>query len=182
MSENLQTECYRNGDIIPQVTDPSEWVSLNTGAWCYYNNDREIGRTYGKLYNWYAFNDPRGLAPAGWELPTENEIGTLMQYLGGYLIAGGKIKESGLSHWNDPNFNATNESGFNALPAGWRSHTGSFGQLHESASWWIAYNFYEGSEGGHASVFYDREIFHISSNSKILGFSVRCIRKLEAIK
>jgi uncharacterized protein (TIGR02145 family) len=83
MRENLDVVTYRNGDIIPQVTDPSLWSSLTTGAWCYYNNDANNGGIYGKLYNWYAVNDPRGLAPEGWHVPTDEEWETLTNKLGG---------------------------------------------------------------------------------------------------
>jgi uncharacterized protein (TIGR02145 family) len=73
MTKNLDVDRYRNGDIIPEVKDSIAWANLKTGAWCYYNNDPELGKIYGKLYNWYAVNDPRGLAPAGYHIPTDAE-------------------------------------------------------------------------------------------------------------
>lgn len=118
MAENLNTSHYLNGDSIPQVQDKAEWVALTTGAWCYYQNDAENGKTYGKLYNWYAVNDPRGLAPEGWHIPTDAEWIALIDYLGGTNVAGGKMKQIGTVHWISPNLGATNESGFSALPGG----------------------------------------------------------------
>jgi len=92
---NLDVTTYRNGDVIPQVTDPTAWNNLTTGAWCYYENSSSLGCTYNKLYNWYAVNDPRGLAPVGYHVPTEAEYETLRQFLGGTNVAGGKLKSTG---------------------------------------------------------------------------------------
>lgn len=133
---NLNVETYQNGDAIPQVQDPTEWPNLTTGAWCYYNNDPLNGCTYGKMYNWYAINDPRGLAPTGYHIPSETEVLTLQSYLGGQLVAGGKMKETGLLHWNSPNTGATNSSGFTAL-AGGSLVNGQFGGTGISAPFWM---------------------------------------------
>lgn len=119
MDKNLDVTTYRNGDPIPYVTDQTEWSALTTGAWCYYNNDPSMNATYGKLYNWYAVNDPRGLAPVGWHVPTDAEWDTLQTCLGGATVAGGKMKVTGTTTWASPN-NATNSSGFAALPGGIR--------------------------------------------------------------
>jgi hypothetical protein len=91
MAKNLDVAFYRNGDPIPQVTDATSWAALTTGAWCYYYNDPIQGTKYGKLYNWYAVNDLRGLAPQGWHIPNEAELFTLETTLGGSLLAGGKM-------------------------------------------------------------------------------------------
>ena len=91
-SSNLNVEIYRNGDVIPQVKDEKAWKELTTGAWCYYNNDPSNGTKYGKLYNWYAVNDPRGLAPKGYHIPTDAEWSTLIDYLGGEDLAVSKMK------------------------------------------------------------------------------------------
>jgi uncharacterized protein (TIGR02145 family) len=101
MQSNLNVSHYRNGDVIPQVTDPTAWSSLTTGAWCYYNNDTANGTVYGKLYNWYAVNDPRGLSPQGWHVPTDAEWTNLTSCLGGESLAGGKMKATTL--WDSPN-------------------------------------------------------------------------------
>ncbi len=114
---NLNVSKYRNGDIIPQVTDPTLWTNLTTGAWCYYANTTANGTTYGKLYNWYAVNDPRGLAPVGFHVPSNAEWDTLRACLGGDALAGGAMKEAGNAHWI-ANTDATNSSGFTGLPGG----------------------------------------------------------------
>ena len=121
---NLNVSKYRNGDFIPQVTDPTAWANLTTGAWCYYNDDPANGAVYGKLYNWHAVNDPRGLAPQGWHIPSDIELTTLTNCLGGESIAGGQMKESGFAHWLSPNTDATNSSGFTGLPGGSRGTMG----------------------------------------------------------
>src|SRR5690606_33259564 len=109
-------------DVIPQVTDPTIWGNLTTGAWCYYNNDPANEIIYGKLYNWYAVNDPRGLAPVGWHIPSDSEWTILTDYLGGFEVAGGKMKETGTTHWANPNIGADNSSGFTGLPGGYRAY------------------------------------------------------------
>jgi uncharacterized protein (TIGR02145 family) len=103
MLKNLVVTTYRDGTPIPEVTDPTEWDLLTTGAWCYYNNDPANGTVYGKLYNWYAVTDPRGLPPNGWHIPTDEEWVTLETCLGGVSVAGGKMKEMGTAHWLSPN-------------------------------------------------------------------------------
>lgn len=139
MAKNMDVARYRNGDIIPQVTDPTEWANLATGAWCWYNNDSANGAIYGRLYNWYAVNDPRGLAPEGWHVPSDGEWDTLANCLGGADIAGSKIKEVGTIHWYAPNLGATNSSGFCALPAGYtHSSSGAWLYLGEQAWWWTS--------------------------------------------
>jgi hypothetical protein len=94
MVKNLDVDHYRNGDPIPQVTDPAAWAALTTGAWCYYYNDPAIGAIYGKLYNWYAVNDPRGLAPVGWHIPTEPEWITLVNCLEVNMLLVVNLKKS----------------------------------------------------------------------------------------
>ena len=172
--KNLDVTTYRNGDPIPEVTDPTQWKNLKTGAWCYYNNDASNNATYGKLYNWYAVNDPRGLAPEGFHIPTSDEWMLLINYLGGSTIAGGKLKEIGTTNWNSPNKDATNSSGFTALGSGNRIDFGSFTQFKNSASFWTS------------SVFYDDFSFLYSMNyntasanrnypPKTYGIAVRCV-------
>lgn len=136
MDRNLDVSTYRNGDAIPQVTDPLQWAALRTGAWCYYNNDPTNGAIYGKLYNWYAVNDPRGLAPQGWHIPTDAEWTVLTDCLGELSLAGGKMKEIGTSHWESPNTDASNSSGFTGLPGGLRDDGGNFGGIGRDGYWW----------------------------------------------
>ena len=134
--KNLDVSTYRNGDTIPQVTNSGTWAGLTTGAWCWYNNDSANGATYGKLYNWYAINDPRGLAPKGWHIATGTEWDSLVGYLGS-IDAGGKMKSTS-NLWNSPNVGATNSSGFSCLPGGFRADYGSF--LYVGSVSWFTYN------------------------------------------
>jgi len=107
MAENLRTTKYRDGSPIPNVTDSSVWILTTEGAYCNYNNDTTHSNTYGRLYNWYAVIDTRNIAPEGWHVPTQDEWNTLVQFLGGGAVAGGKLKETGTAHWNSPNRGAT---------------------------------------------------------------------------
>jgi uncharacterized protein (TIGR02145 family) len=175
---NLNVTRYRNGDIIPQVTDPTEWQNLATGAWCYYENITSNGIVYGKLYNWYAVNDPRGLAPVGFHIPTLNEWDTMLLCLGDTDVAGGKMKEAGTAHWNSPNTGATNTSGFTGLPAGSRSGSiVGFGTIGYDTTWWGASE--SNSYPNYAftcGLQFDLEIAMRNIHPKNYGFSVRCIK------
>jgi uncharacterized protein (TIGR02145 family) len=144
---NLEVVTYNNGDPIPQVTDPNEWINLTTGAWCYYNNDPANGAVYGKLYNWYAVNDPRGIAPTGWHVPTDVEWGDLCNFTdpasGGGTItpntAGGPLKQTGTTTWNSPNLGATNTTGFTGLPGGSRvDFDGNFYNISIIGAFWTS--------------------------------------------
>lgn len=144
MKENLNVSKYRNGDIIPEVTDMTQWDELTTGAWCYYENCTENGTIYGKLYNWYAINDPRGLAPIGWHIPTDTEWTALTTFLGGTSAAGIKMRDIG-DLWSSTAVVATNQAGFSALPGGYGYLTNSyspadqpFKSLADVAFWWSA--------------------------------------------
>jgi uncharacterized protein (TIGR02145 family) len=179
MQRNLNVSHYRNGDIIPQVTDPTQWTNLTTGAWCYYNNDLSNGAIYGKLYNWYAVNDPRGLAPSGWHIPSFEEWVSFETCLGDYGVAGGKMKEIGLFHWNSPNTGATNSSGFTALPGGTRYSSNNscfFFQLHECGIWWSS-NEPPNSDGFYyPNVYFDSELLFKTVANKTSGYYVRCVK------
>jgi uncharacterized protein (TIGR02145 family) len=133
---NLDVTEYRDGTPIPQVTDQTQWNNLTTGAWCHYNNDPANDAIYGKLYNWYAVTDPRGLAPFDYHVPTDAEWATLVSYLGGVSVAGGKMKEVGTTLWASPNVNATNESCFTGLPGGIRFLSLGFDWLSTRGTWW----------------------------------------------
>jgi len=175
MEKNLDVTTYRNGDLIPYVTDPGAWEVLTTGAWCYYNNDPSNNGTYGKLYNWYAVNDPRGLAPVGWHVPTDAEFSTLTTYLGGESVAGGKMKVTGTTTWVTPNTGATNTSGWAGLPGGYRFFNGTFYNVGYYGYWWSA------SESSTAFAWYrylsyDTAVAYRANHLKTCGFSVRCVR------
>jgi uncharacterized protein (TIGR02145 family) len=136
MTKNLNVGYFRNGDIIPQAKSAEEWQDAGARdepAWCYFNNDPVMGETYGKLYNLPAVNDPRGLAPEGWSIPTEKQWIELVDFLGGKLDAGDKIKSTmGWKNYGKGN----NSSGFTALPGGNRNADGSFWFEGEYGYWW----------------------------------------------
>jgi uncharacterized protein (TIGR02145 family) len=174
---NLNVSKYRNGDIIPQVDDYKEWGSLTTGAWCYYANSSSNGITYGKLYNWYAVNDPRGLAPVGFHIPTETEWDTMLLCLGDTDVAGGKMKETGTIHWNSPNIDATNSSGFTGIPGGSINPLNGFYTIGNQATWWSttsasAYPDYAFTCG----LQFNFEFAIRNIEPKNYGLSVRCIK------
>ena len=172
---NLDVTTYVNGDSIPEVTDPTEWKNLTTGAWCYYANNSANGPIYGKLYNWYAVNDHRGLAPEGYHIPTKDELITLTDYLGGLSVAGGKLKEEGLCHWESPNTNATNESGFTGFGSGNRHPIGYFENIGRFSFCWSSIE----SEGGDSwALGFGSDINNafINGLNSIGGLSVRLIK------
>jgi uncharacterized protein (TIGR02145 family) len=181
-AENLNVDRFRNGDPIPEVISAEEWVAAGKRgepAWCYYNNDPVNGKIYGKLYNWYAVNDLRGLAPEGWHIPTDEEWTILIDYLGGWQVAGGKMKSVGTAYWNSPNRGATNKSGFSALPGGYRDEEARrFFNVRYNVFFWSA------SERGNSSA-WNRHMdndyryvkkFHFYGYFKQNGFSVRCLK------
>jgi uncharacterized protein (TIGR02145 family) len=175
MDKNLDVSTYRNGDTIAYVTDPTAWAALTTGAWCYYNNDPSTNATYGKLYNWYAVNDTRGLAPAGWHVPTDAEWTTLETCLGGSSVAGGKMKVTGTTTWTSPNTGATNTSGWAGLPGGSRNNVGSFVNVGSFGLWWSS------TENGATDAWNRYLSYFIGDIARIsflkhYGFSVRCLR------
>lgn len=143
-TKNLDVATYRNGDPIPQVTDPFLWQNLTSGAWCYYNNDPAMGAIYGKLYNWYAITDPRGLGPTGWHVPKYWWEGiNLILNNGDFDVAGGPMKDATTTYWAYPNTGATNSSGFTALPGGYRNETGQFVGLGQEARFWFINDVYD---------------------------------------
>jgi uncharacterized protein (TIGR02145 family) len=176
MAENIKTTVYANGDIIPNVTDTNQWINLNSGAWSHYNNDNQYETPYGKLYNWYTVADPRGLCPTGWHVPTDAEYTLLTDYLGGELVAGGKMKSTGTQYWQSPNQDATNESGFSGLPGGYRyGDDGAFNNLGLSIAWWSS------TEASTLDAWYHQLLYDYggvvkNSSIKEIGFSVRCLR------
>lgn len=136
--ENLKTTTYQNGDPIPNLEYDAEWGDTRLGAYCYNLNDKTFAPTYGAFYNWYVITDTRKLTPSGWHVPNEIEWNTLISFLGGNAVAGGKLKEVSATTWANPNLYATNEVGFTARGAGARSITGSFFQGTVCAFFWAA--------------------------------------------
>jgi uncharacterized protein (TIGR02145 family) len=176
MVENLKTTKYRNGDPIPNVPDSpnNPWYNLTTGAYCWNNNDAASYKaTYGALYNYYAVTDSRNLAPAGWHIPTGNEWGTLITYIGG-SHSGGKIRETGSSHWWYANAGATNETGFTALPGGLAGGNG-FASPGGAGMWWSTTSDGPGS-AQFTEVYATDNYVGLLSESMFNGLSVRCLR------
>jgi uncharacterized protein (TIGR02145 family) len=135
MAENLKTTKYNDGNEI--LGTGEAWAGTDTGAYCWYDNDvLTYKNVYGALYNWYAVNTGK-LCPKGWHVPSDAEWTTLTTFLGGDLVAGGKLKEKGTVHWNSPNSGATNETGFTALPGG-QFRAGQFNNIGHDGIWWSA--------------------------------------------
>ena len=199
---NLDVTTYRDGTPIPQVTDPTQWANLTTGAWCYYNNNPANNAIYGKLYNWYAVAgiydaasaaNPslrKQLAPQGWYVPSDAEWSTLINYLdpnanGGETIpniAGGKMKstgtiQAGTGFWQEPNTAATNESGFTGLPAGYRVSGGSFGTIFDYGNWWSSSET-NTSDAWNRYLNYNGGTAGRNNTNKANGSSVRCLKDI----
>ena len=173
-SKNLNVSTYRNGDKIPQVQDKKAWVNLKTGAWCYYENKAENGTKYGKLYNWYAVNDKRGLAPKGYHIPSDAEWTKLTDYLGGEYIAPAKMKST--YGWYEDG-NGINESGFEALPGGGRAEKlGHFYNIGAFGYWWSSSDCIYGFAWFRNLSFNKRDGIISNFKFKEAGISVRCIK------
>ena len=175
---NLNVTTYRNGDLIPYVSDPAAWQSLSTGAWCYINNDPSKGEVYGKLYNWYAINDTRGLAPQGWHIPSSDEWTILTDFLNGKSVAGGKMKGVGTAQWLSPNTGATNSSGFSAMPGGYRDGSNGMSFAIQYEGYWWSSSISTMGEPLSRSIRYDfNNVSDMNPYTGMrFGYSVRCIR------
>jgi uncharacterized protein (TIGR02145 family) len=184
MAENLITTHYKNGDPIPRVLETGEWDSLVTGAYCDYDDSDSISQKYGRLYNWYAVDDSRGLAPEGWRVPTYDDWAELVVYLdsaahisensGFGTEQGGKLKETGYEHWSSSNRWALNSVGFNARGGGYRyKHNIYYGLKVYSRMWssssdsTFAYN---------ARLESSDAILYFNGAAKLFGYNVRCIK------
>lgn len=175
MAENLKTTTYNDGTTIPNVSNDSEWKFLNTPAYCWYDNNISNKETYGALYNWYTVNTNK-LCPEGWHIPTNEEWLILINYLGGSDLAGGKLKETGTTHWKSPNTGATNSSGFTALPGGYRDDF--FKSLGEGARFWSATES-SANTATIKSLGYGHEVIASGQFYKNNGFSIRCIKNTD---
>ena len=187
-SKNLDVATYRDGTPIPQVTDPTQWANLTTGAWCYYNNDPANGEVYGKLYNWYAvagiydaasLNDPtlrKQLAPIGWHVPSDAEWTVVTDFLGGESIAGEKMKETGTNHWTSPNTGTTNTSGFTGLPGGYYfNYSSQFSNILDFGYWWSSSELGTNFAWYH-NLYYNFGNAYRSNGNKTFGLSVRLLK------
>ena len=187
MVENLKTTKYNDGTKIPLVTADTSWLKLTTPGYCWYKDTSTNKDTYGALYNWYAVNTGK-LCPSGWHVPKDSDWSVLIKFLDKNAkpdsfpesgIAGGKLKETGTAHWLSPNMGATNETGFTALPGGLRDANWkiafSFGFTLSSGYWWSSTEF----DANNAWLRYmDFNLSYVcrSKNSKLNGFSVRCVK------
>ena len=175
MAENLNVSRFRNGDIIFEAKTTEDWIKAGENqqpAWCYYDFNPNNGDMYGKLYNWHAVNDSRGIAKEGWHVPSDEEWSMLTDYLGGEDVAGRKMKS--ISGWPE-NGNGTNESGFSGLPGGILSHLGTFDDIGVFASYWLI-------PDGYSSFAWNRYLYYDSDSATGTfynlgrGFSVRCVK------
>ena len=166
--KNLDVSTYRNGDDIPQVQDAAKWANLKTGAWCYYENESDNGIVYGKLYNWYAVNDPRGLAPIDYYIPSGDDWTALTNSIMAKENFKGKQMKS-KSGWEN-NGNGNNSSGFAGLPGGFRDSTGDFKDIGAKGRWWS-------SDGSMSySLFANDGNVHLQLDKMTIGLSVCCLR------
>jgi uncharacterized protein (TIGR02145 family) len=177
MIEGLKATKYTDGTAIPNVVDNTEWSTNTTGAYCDYSNNAANSNIYGKLYNWYvvASTNAKKVCPTGWHVPDDSEWTTLITFLGGESLAGGKLKETGTTHWFNPNSGATNESEFTALPGGYRSGTGTFGLLGNTGFWWSSAEA-NATYAWYLYMYYDTSSAIRSDMDKHDGFSVRCVK------
>ena len=192
MAENLRVTHYRSGEAIPNVTDNTEWSNLTTGAYCAYDNDNDNIDTYGLLYNCYAVDDSRNIAPKGWHVPTDEDFTTLENY----LIANGlnwdgtadgnKIGKAlaAKTGWNGSagtgdvgnDMPGNNTSGFSALPAGYRSGgNGTFVGLGSFARWWSSTE-YDAESSGIRGLNYNSQGTGRNYHDKHFGFSLRLVK------
>jgi len=177
MAENLKTTMYSNGVSIG-TTNPYDknisGESTPTYQWAYAGNESNVA-TYGRLYTWFAVTDIRNVCPTGWRLPNDNDWTTLTNYLGGVNIAGGKLKEAGITHWITPNAGATNETGFTALPGGLRSYNGAYMFVGINGFWWSSTEYSSTNALNWDMEFQFTGLFW-NYNIKSYGFSVRCLK------
>jgi uncharacterized protein (TIGR02145 family) len=189
MAENLNTSIYRNGDSIATGLSNAEWANTfnsQLGAWAYYNNDASYACPYGKLYNWHACADARGLCPVGWHVPSEAEWSVFINYLDPNAdgsnnltnTAGGKMKSTGTQYWWSPNTDATNESGFSGVPCSFRADDGEFGNVGEDGVWWSStdYNPVVQFAAWICNLVHASGAVYSFGGIKEVGYSVRCLR------
>ncbi|MBB5438535.1 uncharacterized protein (TIGR02145 family) [Pedobacter sp. AK017] len=172
MMENLKTTRYRNGTPIPNLADQAIWQSDLTGGYCIYGNNLANEAVYGKLYNWYAVNNPKELSPEGWHIPSDAEWAILYNYIGGTRYEGGKIQQQGNTYW-EYDLGQSNITQFTALPGGGRDEKGIFSSIKYDGIWWTK------TRTGVLAVAYDlynKGYIDRVEREKASGFSVRCIK------
>jgi len=187
---NLKVSRYQNGDNIPTGLSHSAWETTNSGAYAIYNNDPVNDGLYGKLYNYYAVTDSRGLCPTGWHVPSDGEWNILVKYLDPDAdtvcincvqssTAGGALKSTAtqptLGGWNSPNAGATNSSGFTALPGGLRYYFGDLSGMSNLGCWWSS-SVSSGSNAWFRYLYFNDSNIYRFNYYRTFGFSVRCCR------
>jgi uncharacterized protein (TIGR02145 family) len=175
MTENLKATKFNNGDSIPLVVNDTLWTELSTPGFCWYNNAEGNKNIYGALYNWYAVSSNKKLCPSGWHVSTNEDITTLVNYLGGSSIAGGILKETGTNHWNSPNTGATNEYSFTALAGGKRFADGSFDFMKVEGNWWSLTE-YSTLNASYLYILFSYSNSFQAYYNKKNGMSVRCVK------
>jgi uncharacterized protein (TIGR02145 family) len=185
MQQNLKVTKYNDGSEILTGYSQQEWSSLFAGAYSVYPEGSSItcgdncADAYGNLYNWYSVEDDRDICPEGWHVPEDEEYTALTDYLGSSDVAGGKMKETGTAHWNSPNTGATNESGFTALPAGYRNNGPNLTyQFIETVGfYWSATN---NSNDQSWIIELSHDDAKVSRHSAVNshGFSIRCLESI----
>ena len=180
MAENLKTTKYRNGDSIVTTTPSTKdiyWESAPKYQWAFWGDESKVA-TYGRLYTWYAVTDSRNVCSTGWHIPTNEEWEELIIFLGGWMTASGKLKETGTTHWQSPNTGATNEKGFTALPGGYRDYSNDFEWFGLYGLWWSSTEGYDDDNGSAMGRMMDCNSSDVSTYDarKQSGFSVRCIK------
>lgn len=178
LKENLKTTKFNDGTNIPLVTDDTEWSGLTSTGYCWYNNNVAYKNEYGALYNFYAVTTGK-LCPSGWHVPSDDEWTLLIDFLGGEEVAGGKLKEAGLSHWHSPNYNATNESGFSGLPGGYRLtvfYSGILGDANVQGLWWSTTKFFNSTSYWWFGLGSSRSSVYRAGMPCWAGLSVRCLQ------
>lgn len=175
MTENLKTTRFRDSTSISFVPDNSSWSNLITAGYCWYNDDESINKDkYGALYNWYAVSTGK-LCPTGWHVPSENDWIILSANLGGESLAGGSLKEIGMVHWKNPNAGATNETGFTALPGGFRISTGEYDNIGSYGNWWSSTSTIS-NVANYRYIYFGNAFLTKSFISQKYGLSVRCVK------
>jgi len=182
MAENLNVSHYSNGDEILNIVDKNIWSNVSIGAWCYFNNDINIGKDYAKLYNWYAVTDSRNICPVGWKMPTKNDFLSLIYNLGGDTNSAIMLKEIGIKYWNTDL--GTNISGFSARGGDWRGGDGIFYYwVKHCGQWWTSSREYLNKDWdiNHPWFLtidsYRSKVTRDPYFSKNAGASVRCIKE-----
>ena len=175
LKQNLNVSKYNNGNPISNITDGIDWYLSATSAYCNYNNDINNSLIYGKIYNYYVIHDINNVCPIGWHIPSNSEWEYLVNYLGGENIAGGKLKETGTIHWNNPNNGATNESGFTGLPGGMRFVHGEYWNIGTEGRFWST-SVFSTTEAYYWSLRHNAATFIKSNSYKEIGASVRCLK------